>query len=549
MWQKLRRLMKLAFSGNMLIAWMMLASIVPMLFVVYFSYKSARLTLYQTIDRDITIAMKEKVGLFDNYISERKLDLLQFTRLPKLLNFIDKINAGENTSIEEQSIKDYLSYVTPRLGIKNVILVDLNGKIIFTLNPGEHAVGEQLQETQANKNVLYDAFIGAKIMQISFVQCDIKQDHTDIYLSGIVIGENKIKAVLITQLSLSAMQRMVNRSVGFSKSESAFLGAIIDGKPTLVMQSNVGETVPMDKTELSMLTYSIRGGTGYPFWDNTGNYSFLIASDYVPQLNMGLLLRYDETEVYEKAAWYKVRVLFLVGVSVLIVLFIVFWVSRALRRVVKKNEALLASILPQFVIEELNDKQRFVARNIEMVSVVFIDIVNFTQFASSISPAEVVNALDDLFSILDKLCDKYKLEKIKTIGDAHMSVSGLIQFQEDHANRAVDMALEAIKAVKHYNLDNSADFSLRVGIDSGKITAGITGSRKPSYDIWGHTVNRASRMESSGLPNQVQITESTFKALLNPETYLIDRRKDVNVKGLGEMDTYLISHPKNVKSS
>jgi class 3 adenylate cyclase len=538
-WHKLQKIMKFAFSGNMLIAWMMLASILPMLLVVYFLYTYAKTTLLQTIDRDISVAMKEKVGLFDNYIAERKLDLIQLARLPSLLNYVEKATTTGHNPMDEDLLRGYLKYITPKLGIDNIYMIDLEGKIIFALNPSDYNAGTVLTD-KPPKSALYDAFIGAKIMQISFVQCEISKDHTDIYLSGIVIGDGKMKAVLVTHLSLSAIQRMINKSVGFSKSESTFLGAMIDGKPTIVMQSNIAEEVPLDETALNYLSYSIRGGTGYPNWDKKNN-SLVIASDYVPQLNMGLLLRYDETEIYEKAAWYRVRVLFLTGISVFIVFIIVFWVSRSLRHVMRKNETLLASILPQFVIEELNEKKRFAARNIDMVSVIFIDIVNFTSYASTLAPADVVETLDNIFSLLDSLCDKYQLEKIKTIGDAHMSVSGLIQFQTDHAERAIDMALEAIISVKHYNLDHGSDFSLRVGIDSGTITAGITGRKKPSYDIWGHVVNRASRMESTGLPNQVQITEATYSAIVHPEAYKITKRTGVSIKGLGEMDTYLVS--------
>ncbi len=160
--------------------------------------------------------------------------------------------------------------------------------------------------------------------------------------------------------------------------------------------------------------------------------------------------------------------------------------------------------------------------------------------------------LDALFSIFDNLSDKYQLEKIKTIGDSYMAASGLIVPQDDHASRAVNLGLDAIEAVHQYNLTSHTDFAIRVGIDSGNVIAGIIGKKKFSYDLWGNSVNCASRMESTGLPNELQISAQTYSALLNKEEYRFTLRKNVMVKGLGEMDTYLVSrlsgNPTSTKS-
>jgi class 3 adenylate cyclase len=265
-----------------------------------------------------------------------------------------------------------------------------------------------------------------------------------------------------------------------------------------------------------------------------------VIGHYVPQLNMGMVIQYDKTEVFQKLHWLKINIIIVTSISLLIVLLIVTWLARSLWEAHMKSELLLKNILPVFVIEELKEKKHFVARNVHKVSIVFMDIVGFTAFTASHSPVIVVTILDELFSILDSLCDKYQLEKIKTIGDAHMSVAGLIFPQADHAARAVNMALDAIDAIQNYNLDNHTNFAIRIGIDSGSITAGIIGKRKFSYDVWGNAVNRASRMESTGTPNIVQITTDTYEALPHKENYKISSQQHIVVKGLGEVDTYLV---------
>jgi adenylate cyclase len=260
-----------------------------------------------------------------------------------------------------------------------------------------------------------------------------------------------------------------------------------------------------------------------------------------------MVIQYDKAEIFQKLRWLKINIIVMSGISLLMVMWAVIWLARSLWREHMKSEALLENTLPKFVIEELEEKKQFVAREISNTSIIFIDIVEFTSFTLSKPPEMVVATLDDLFSIIDALCANYQIEKIKTIGDAHMSVAGLISPQDDHATRAVNMALDVVLAIQHYNLDHRTDFAVKIGIDSGDIVAGIIGKQKFSYDVWGNAVNRASRMEAMGKENMIHISSATYDALINKESYNIIPQTHVTLKGIGEVDTYLVEGRKSAE--
>jgi class 3 adenylate cyclase len=545
-WHKLHRITQRIFSGNMIIFWMMLASISPMLLSVYFSYNFYKKSLNETIRHNINISLIRKIAMIDTYISERKLDIVQLVKLPSLLQLIKESESHINSEINQtplgKSLDGYLKDVASKIGINNFYLVGLDETLLFSMNTTEYPIGQKILAPGTKQTRLYQAFIGAKILQIPYLLSYFKKDSNHIYLSNIVVDEGRVKAVLIASLDINAIQQVIDRVLGFAKSETTFLATFINKKPSIVMQSNLSMNFITENPKvLNYLARSISGDAEYPIWIQEGKKSFLIVSRYVSALNMGMLIGYDETEIYSQIYRLKLSMLLLIVISLLIIFTLVYWISNALRKINKKNENLLTSILPGFVIDELNEKKQFAARNIDHVSIIFMDIANFTPFAASASPEHVINSLDNLFSIFDALCDEYQLEKIKTIGDAHMSTAGLIYYQENHANLAVDMALDALLAIKHYNLDHNTDFSLRIGIDSGQITSGIIGKRKPNYDIWGNAVNCASRMESTAPLNQIQITEATYAALINPQAYTITKRSQVMIKGIGIIDTYLVS--------
>jgi class 3 adenylate cyclase/methyl-accepting chemotaxis protein len=224
-----------------------------------------------------------------------------------------------------------------------------------------------------------------------------------------------------------------------------------------------------------------------------------------------------------------------------------------------RSERLLLNILPKAIAERLKVSQTKMLRNIssdnriaklstndtivadsfEEVTVLFADIVRFTEFASAVSANELVYVLNGIFSEFDRLVEYYGLEKIKTIGDSYMAVGGLPIPRADHAEAIADMALEMQKSICKFIRPNGKPFELRIGIHTGQAVAGVIGKKKFIYDLWGDTVNIASRMESHGIAGCIQLTDVTYQILKNK--YQFDSRREIEIKGKGEMITYLLT--------
>ncbi|HET9508461.1 MAG TPA: adenylate/guanylate cyclase domain-containing protein [Gaiellaceae bacterium] len=201
-----------------------------------------------------------------------------------------------------------------------------------------------------------------------------------------------------------------------------------------------------------------------------------------------------------------------------------------------RSETLLLSILPRPIAERLKISQDVIAERCEEVSVLFADITGFTPAAERLPAEEVVILLNEIFSAFDELVARHGLEKIKTIGDGYLVAAGIPTPRVDHAEAAARLALALRQALA--DLPVAAGLSLRVGIDSGPVVAGVIGRTKFSYDLWGDTVNTASRMESHAAPGTIQVTERTYRRL--EDGFVLERRPGVVVKGKGEMTTYVL---------
>ncbi|MBT9316468.1 adenylate/guanylate cyclase domain-containing protein [Leptothoe spongobia] len=210
--------------------------------------------------------------------------------------------------------------------------------------------------------------------------------------------------------------------------------------------------------------------------------------------------------------------------------------TQALRVEQEKSEQLLLNILPQEIASRLKQSPGTIADNFQEVTVLFADIVGFTQLSSNIGPSETVEFLNAVFSLFDDLSDYYGLEKIKTIGDAYMVAGGLPNPRMDHLDATADMALAMQKQVADLKNSNFKSVSLRIGIHSGPVVAGVIGTKKFIYDLWGDTVNIASRMESHGEARHIQVTETVYQALKH--RYNFEERGMTAVKGKGKMMTY-----------
>lgn len=216
----------------------------------------------------------------------------------------------------------------------------------------------------------------------------------------------------------------------------------------------------------------------------------------------------------------------------------------------QKSDSLLLNILPKEVAAELMAKGQASARMYENVSVMFIDIKNFTTVAQSMSPDHLVQNLHLFFTKFDEVMEEFGLEKIKTIGDAYMAAGGIPTPSEDHAIRMILAGLKIIEAVKTYNQPrgniDQAPFEIRIGIHSGPVVAGVVGTKKFAYDIWGDTVNIASRMESNSEPGRINISEDHYKAIA--DQFECEYRGEIPVKNKGAMHMYFVNHPKKTIS-
>ena len=210
----------------------------------------------------------------------------------------------------------------------------------------------------------------------------------------------------------------------------------------------------------------------------------------------------------------------------------------ALDREHARSERLLLNVLPPSIAKRLKESSDVIADAFPDVTVLFADIVDFTPLAGRISPEELVRLLDGLFSDFDALAEKHGLEKIKTIGDAYMVAGGLLLERPDHARAVAEMALEMNDAVSQRGTGRGNGFALRIGLDSGPVVAGVIGKKKFIYDLWGDTVNTASRMESHGLPGRIHVTGRTRDKLV--DDYEFESRGEIEIKGKGLMNTFFL---------
>ncbi|MEM9449394.1 MAG: PAS domain S-box protein [Cyanobacteria bacterium P01_E01_bin.6] len=208
----------------------------------------------------------------------------------------------------------------------------------------------------------------------------------------------------------------------------------------------------------------------------------------------------------------------------------------ALKAEQHKSEKLLLNILPQAIANQLKQKPQLIADRFDEATILFADIVDFASFSSQTSPTGLVDVLNRIFSSFDRLAEKHHLEKIKTIGDAYMVVGGLPTERAGHIEAIANLALDMQRSIKDFKRSDGTSFQLRVGIHSGPVVAGVIGIKKFIYDLWGDTVNVASRMESQGTPNRIQVTHTVYEQL--HETYILEARGEIDVKGKGNMQSY-----------
>ncbi|OGO53625.1 MAG: hypothetical protein A2V85_00380 [Chloroflexi bacterium RBG_16_72_14] len=212
---------------------------------------------------------------------------------------------------------------------------------------------------------------------------------------------------------------------------------------------------------------------------------------------------------------------------------------RERERLARENERLLLNILPEPIARRLREGEPLIADRFDDVTLLFADIVEFTRLSSNLSPTELVGVLNEVFTAFDDLVDRYGLEKVKTIGDAYMVVGGLSERMDDHTARMAAMALELADTVGRIEAAVRLGIAFRIGLHRGPVVAGVIGTRKFIYDIWGDTVNLASRMESHGVPGRVQVTHAVRERLEG--AFRFEARGLVDIKGKGPTPTWFLT--------
>jgi len=241
-------------------------------------------------------------------------------------------------------------------------------------------------------------------------------------------------------------------------------------------------------------------------------------------------------------------------VTVAILFAVVFYAVRqiaraeaALEREYARSEALLTNILPPAIAARLKlAKESVIADSYDDASILFADMAGFTARAADTLPVRLVLFLNDLFSAFDQLVERYGLEKIKTTGDAYMVLSGVPETRPGHAEAIARLALDMRVAVESIAKASGRALSIRIGISSGPVVAGVVGTKKFFYDVWGDTVNVASRMESTGEPGRIQISEATYARL--KDKFELESRGEIDVRGKGKMRTWFLIAPKAAPS-
>ena len=203
-----------------------------------------------------------------------------------------------------------------------------------------------------------------------------------------------------------------------------------------------------------------------------------------------------------------------------------------------KSEKLLANVFPHAILEKLKHKEATIADRFDSASVFFADIIGFTPLSEKLSPVDLVDLLDKLFSLFDALVVKHKVEKIKTIGDAYMVAAGVPTPVINHAELLASFALDFKTCLTEFNERNNQTLQMRIGINSGPVVGGVIGKSRFIYDLWGDCVNTAARMESHGLPGEIHVSEHSYKLLA--DKFEFESRGVIEIKGKGPMPTFFL---------
>ncbi|WP_064609776.1 adenylate/guanylate cyclase domain-containing protein [Photobacterium sp. J15] len=478
-------------------------------------------------------------------------------------------------------LSTYLDYGLDRATELTAIfmLTKVGGRVFFSTMPddeGEYRLNDQyfiqgLKQTFLQK-VYPDPDTAAPTMTVS---------------TPLLSPQGKLIGVLAAHIRLSVLAEIVNRKTGLGESGEAYL---IDAHNRFISADRLGDNGYPRGVHSLGIDAALRGEKGAGLYDNYAGVAVIGSYRWMPELGLALISEAKASvalaPAHQLGAMLLVVGFMAVGILSTGIYLITLTIIRPILAVTdttrkitagdlsqkapvlaedetgllaenfnhmilrlkntlddlaeeqERSEHLLLNVLPAPIAERLKQGEETIADSFSEVTILFADLVNFTPMSAQLSASEVVGLLNEIFCEFDKLSERRGLEKIKTIGDAYMVGAGIPIPREDHAEVIAEMALDMMDVIACFNHKHNRNLSLRIGINSGPVVAGVIGRKKFIYDIWGDAVNTASRMESQGLKGGIQITQATYRHL--KEGYNFTDRGMVAIKGKGKMHTYIL---------
>ncbi|HSW68745.1 MAG TPA: adenylate/guanylate cyclase domain-containing protein [Gammaproteobacteria bacterium] len=536
------------FSHSSLLAWLLLLALLPLLIATFFTYQSAKNTLLEQIQERLSHIVQEKIYQVENYISERKADINELAFSPEVFELVQEYKKNYNLRdlialqpLANQKLGYYLNISFQ--GYIDLFLVSPQGEIWYSTNSPE-AIGKNIQQFSKDSKQLIKVFEEANTLmsvQISDIEMGENELTPHFYLAAPVFEHGRISAILVFSLPSYQIQKVLTTIANLGKSGETLMAQPVGQEGLISSHQKISsESMSyLNKIEMGKILKDAGQGTsGFGKLIDQNNVAVLAAWHYLPSLGWGILVKINVAEAFEPIVHLRHRLYLLIALTLGLVILLARLVATNIRRAEERTEQLLLNILPVTIAERLKMGERTIADNFE-ATVLFCDIVGFTEFSNKMPPETIVQFLNNIFSRFDIIIERSRAEKIKTIGDAYMLVSGLPDPNPDHAKIVADVGLSMKKALDEFNVENNTNYQVRIGIASGAVTAGIVGFKKFSYDVWGQTVNLASRMESHGVAGKIQVTEQTY--LMLKDDYDFEIRGEITVKGIGMMKTYFLN--------
>lgn len=532
------------FSQSNLLAWLLLIALLPLLMATIFTYQSAKKSLLKQVEERLSHIAQEKIYQIENYIEERKADISELASSPEIKDLVNEYKSNPNQQTLQILSKNNLGYYlnVSFQDYNDVYLISPLGEILYSENT-PILIGKQIQQLPHKYKQLSKVFDDANTLmsvQISDIEMGENRLTPHFYLASPIFESGLITGILVLSLPSYKIQEILTTIANLGHSGETLI-AQPTGKKRIISSLNKIDVEVMNYLNniqmWKVLKEAGQGTSGFGQIVDQNNEPVLAAWRYLPSLSWGILVKVNLSEVYNPLIHLRHQLYLLFTLSLGLILLLSRLVAENIRRAEERTEHLLLNILPLSIAERLKQGELTIADNFE-VTVLFADIVGFTEFSNQMSPESVVEFLNIIFSQFDSIVETFKVEKIKTIGDAYMLVSGLPEANPNHAEIVANVALAMKKILAEYNATYNTDYKIRIGIASGAVTAGIVGFKKFSYDVWGKTVNLASRMESQGITDQIQVAESTY--LILRDKFEFEKRGDIAIKGIGTMTTYLL---------